>query len=214
MKINFLLNWTRCSDNRDANLRDRASLSWRAADTSCFTRRWHRALPFLCPFPFPHWAGNLLGEGTHPPEPPNSFCRSTCRKRQSMWLLPATARLLEAGLIVHLSVRSSRAHTHVQVHPPPPFVKLYQIHMAIAKGKQKKDPKVWVFFGFSYKSKRNSVLWQLYHTDTVQQTISRNTFAKQRNTWTHLGDIRSLINQEHKHFVMDSITKTFLPNTC
>lgn len=41
MKINFLSNWTLCSDNRDANLRDRASLSWWVADTICFMRSQH-----------------------------------------------------------------------------------------------------------------------------------------------------------------------------
>lgn len=126
MKINFLLNWTWCSGNRDANLRGRAFASWQAADTSWFMRSKHKALPFPLPLP-----GLELSCERNPPHPlPNSSCKTTCHKRQSMQLLLATAHLLKAGLIAHLSVRSPQAHARVQVYPvyPSPHRGLSESH--------------------------------------------------------------------------------------
>lgn len=102
-------------------------------------RSKHRALLFLLPL-----LGLELSCERDPPRHPlpNSICKTTCHKRQSMQLLLATAHLLKAGLIAHLSVQSPQAHTRVHIYPAYPSFcrKLLESHGSNQERKQ--DSKV------------------------------------------------------------------------
>lgn len=168
MKINFLLNWTWCS----GNLRGRASASWWAADTSSFMRGKTRALPFPLPLPG-------LWEGSFPP-PPFPIHLQNHLTWGTINAVAAGYSSFTDGWIDCSLVSAGSTGTHTCPSLPSSLLPLERIItitwilLTPATGVQSET------FGFSYKSKRNSVLWQSY-TQILCNRFYEKTYGKQEH---------------------------------
>lgn len=86
-------------------------------------------------------------------------------------------------------------HVSNSTQPTPPFIEDYQNHMDLTKSRNR-IPK-YVFW-LELQIREKSSFMTIIHADTVQQTLCKNIFGKQRNTF--LGQIRNPMNPERELF--------------